>query len=528
MVQSNVTRADAAGLAKAALATAILGPMALTPTHSAAEVVRFTAFTEAFNGLLDIDNALVGGGADTARGGSPNTNCDPRFLAGGEDGLSRTLRFLCFDRSNNSSAGTALGGGLFSFQPTRTVSQFAARRGRAPSGAPAASAGAAGVDGSATGQFTTAAFVGDQFFGASSDFAGAAEFGEAVLGVLSFDGSETGEGALRWTEDRWSVIVRAEYAREEREATIYAPASESDTAQTSIAVAYRFTDAFLGGVSGYFSYADTVTDRHDVLTEFDGETATDAFYEATCGVPTEGEAASRAVGIGAFGAWRGQELAAAPFVAGEVVLSVSDTAYQRSLCYSSDFQLADFEEHAGVIFGDALRYEASADVTGGFDVHFGRLAIGPRVGGDVRFALTPAFTETEVQSAVTEYASGGALAFEQHDTLRVRGRIGLAAATEFDLSGRRIEPFFEGAFIYELVPDDTRVTARFAGDERDDPLTFSFLTGDQDPAYFELATGVAVSLNGGGRIVVNGRTTLGDEDLGASYGLSTDIVLPLN
>jgi hypothetical protein len=398
-------------------------------------------------------------------------------------GLGNELRAICGPSAVISSS--ALGGGMQSLQPVKTVTQFRLARSRI-----------------------------DQRLAAKpkptpprKDAADTwLEFQQSVNPTAGL-GPRTGAG----------VFGEVEFAGRNRADTSYESGYEADVSSFSIGADYASRGgAMAGGWFGHASQNGTFTRFSPLFATTGNENPQNAavlndpavFTRVCGGLSTGGtleQTANQFGGFAGFGSARG-------FVDGTFAWTRRDHDYARNVCtietqgvvkYNSTTGVLSDDAHAvvddiyaGTLSGVSKINETSFSVRGGADAGNAIVSGGPRVVFTVNRGTTGAYVETgrnTVANTVT-FATGdqitrtlgGPIGTELAFDEQTRTSVLLEAGGEFAVHARSVSPFFAAYWRHEFNDDFPIVTARMAQDLRTTPtvLSFGFDAYDRDAFQF--------------------------------------------
>jgi Autotransporter beta-domain len=412
------------------------------------------------------------------------------------NGLGNELRAICGPSAVISSS--ALGGGMQSLQPVKTVTQFRLARSR--------------IDQRLAAKSKPAPPRKD---------AAAAWIQSQPLNPTAGLGPRSGAG----------VFGEVEFAGRNRADTSYESGYESDVSSLSIGADYAGSGGgMVGGWFGRASQDGTFTRFSPVFATTGSENPQNAavlndpavFTRVCGGLSTGGtldQTANQFGGFAGYGSARG-------FVDGTFAWTHRDHEYARNVCtietqgvvkYNSATGVLSDDAHAvvddiyaGTLSGVSQIDETSFSFRGGADAGNAVVSGGPRVVFTVTRGTTGAYTETgrNTVANVVTYNSGdqitrtlgGPIGTELAFDEQTRTSMLLEAGGEFAAHARSVSPFFAAYWRHEFNDAYPVVTARMAQDHRTTPtvLSFGFDAYDRDAFQF----GFGANAVAGDRFVV--------------------------
>jgi uncharacterized protein YhjY with autotransporter beta-barrel domain len=506
----------------------------------AQSVQRFDTYDEALRSLLGIGVAQDSGpgllDTITCQLAPPNTPAHGNNNAN-INGLSPALNRHCDQDSQMIMGGASLGGGLFSFQSVRTISQFTNRR-------------------SSTSQLPVNAsqqnFAGDELatflFGtpqaASTPQATLSEISAPSIASLAVNGKldlsqDWPSGMLSITNGQSSLFAAFSYEWLDRESTLHQVGYESEMRSAIVGVAFRIAPEVILGINGYWGHTEGDFDGSfddSKLFELGFNTGVFKTVEDVCEVPDGGNLDATEWGGSVFAYTR---LAGGGFLNAEAGAGSLDSKSKRSLCLTEHGEDEEvlFDVHRGIITSDPTGYRLEAKLRGGYNFTAGPIITGPRGGLDLSWTKVDAYSESETSFGVDMddpdttmldiwATTGAALAYREQDFGSAQGRLGWAIWAPIPVNGMTVMPFGEATFIHEFANDQRNIVAHFVGDTRGaDTTFFSFKTDKPDRDFFELEGGVAMTFADSTTAVIGGRMMLGN-DLYDSYTVEGSVRAP--
>ena len=404
-------------------------------------------------------------------------------------GLGNELRAICGPSAVISSS--ALGGGMQSLQPVKTVTQFRPARNR--------------IDQRLTSKPkpTPPRKPGKEI--APNGFQGAQINPTAGLGP------RTGAG----------IFGEVEFAGRNRTDTSYESGYDSDVSSFSIGADYATGNgAIVGGWYGRASQEGAFTRFTPIFATTGNENSQNAavlndpavFTRVCGGLSNGGTLEQTANQIGGFAGYLG----ARGFVDGTFAWTNRDHEYARNVCTIETQGLVQFNPATGVltdsahpqgvddIFAGTLSGlsqidEISFSVRGGAEAGNHIVSGGPRVIFTVTRGTTAAYIETgrnTVANTVTfnngdkiTRTLGGPIGTELAFDEQTRTSMLLEAGGEFSVHVGRVSPFFAAYWRHEFNGDYPIVTARMAQDQRTTPTLLSFGFDAYDRNAFQFGFG---------------------------------------
>ena len=417
-------------------------------------------------------------------------------------GLGNELSAICGPSAVVSSS--ALGGGMQSLQPVKTVTQFRLARSR--------------ID-----QRLTSKPKPTPPPKPSNDVAASwIQFQQPVNPTAGL-GPRSGAG----------VFGEFEFVNRNRADTIYESGYDSDVSSFSIGADYATSGGgVVGGWFGRASQDGTFTRFSPIFATTGSDSPQDAavlndpavFTQVCGGLSTGGtfeQTANQFGGFAGFGGARG-------FVDGTFAWTRRDHDYARNVCTIETQGLVKFDPatgvlsdsvhdevddiYAGALSGVSRIDETSFSVRAGGDAGNAVVSGGPRVILTWTHAKTGAYVETgrnTVANPITSTASelppftrtlGGPIGTELAFDEQTRTSVLLEAGGEFAVHVGAVSPFFAGYWRHEFNDDFPLVSARMAQDMRSTPfvLRFGFDAYDRDAFRF----GFGANAVAGDRFVV--------------------------
>ena len=382
--------------------------------------------------------------------------------------LGNELRAICGPSAVTSAS--ALGGGLQSLQPAKTVTQFRLARSR--------------IDQRRTRPAPR---------GPSREFNGGWVQVQQPLGPVADLGPRTGAG----------IFGAVEFAGRDRADTSYESGYESDVGGFSLGADYASGQVNVGGWFGRATQEGVFTRFSAIFSTTGGDTPESAavlndpdVLTEVCGGLSDGgsfdQTATQFGGFVAFGGSRG-------FVDAAYAWTRRDHEYARSVCAIETQGLVTFtggvlrddvhdpvdDIYAGVLSGVSTIDESSFSFRAGGDASNGVVSGGPRATFTVTRATTGAYVETgrnTVSTPITPVGDlpvvtrtpGGPIGLELAYDEQSRTSVLLEAGGEVAAHAGPVSPFFNGYWRHEFNDDYPVVTARMAQDLRPNPAVLSF------------------------------------------------------
>jgi uncharacterized protein YhjY with autotransporter beta-barrel domain len=400
-------------------------------------------------------------------------------------GLGNELKAICGPSAVISSS--ALGGGMQSLQPVKTVTQFRLARSR--------------ID-----QRLASKPKPTPPRKPSKDAANWLEFQQTVNPTAGL-GPRSGAG----------IFGEFELAGRNRADTIYESGYDSDVSSFSIGADYASSGGgIFGGWYGRASQDGAFTRFSPVFATTGNENPQNtavlndpAVFTRVCGGLSTGgtldQTANQLGGFAGYSNGRG-------FVDGTFAWTSRDHEYARNVCTIETQGLVKFNPATGVLSDDAHAVvddiyagtlaglsqidETSFSFRGGTDFGNERVSGGPRAVFTVTRGTTAAYTETgrnTVANTVTfvngdkiTRTLGGPIGTELAFDEQTRTSVLLEAGGEFAVHAGSVSPFFAAYWRHEFNGDFPVVTARMAQDRRTTPtiLSFGFDAYDRDAFQF--------------------------------------------
>jgi len=407
-------------------------------------------------------------------------------------GLGNELRAICGPSAVISSS--ALGGGMQSLQPVKTVTQFRLARNRIdqrltskPKPTPP------------TPPRTPSKNVAANWF----------ELQQTVNPTAGL-GPRTGAG----------IFGDVEFVGRNRTDTSYESGYESDVSSFSIGVDYGGRGGgVVGGWYGRASQDGSFTRFSPIFATTGNENPQNAnvlnnpavFTRVCGGLSTGGTFEQTAKQFGGFAGYGG----ARGFVDGTFAWTRRDHEYARNVCtvetqgvvrynpvtgvLSDDAHAQVDDIYAGTLSGVSQIDETSFSFRAGADAGNGFVSGGPRVIFTVTRATTAAYVETgrnTVANTVTFNNGdqifrtlGGPIGTELAFDEQTRTSVLLEAGGEFAVHAGALSPFFAAFWRHEFNDDFPIVTARMAQDRRTTPTALSFGFDAYDSNAFQFGFG---------------------------------------
>lgn len=401
-------------------------------------------------------------------------------------GLGNELKAICGPSAVISSS--ALGGGMQSLQPVKTVTQFRLARSR--------------ID-----QRLTSKPKPTPPRKPSKDIAGSWLQGQQTVNPTAGLGPRTGAG----------IFGEFELAGRNRADTSYESGYDADVSSFSIGADYASSGgAIVGGWYGRASQDGAFTRFSPIFATTGNENPQNAavlndpaVFTRVCGGLTTGgtldQTANQLGGFAGYSNGRG-------FVDGTFAWTQRDHEYARNVCTIETQGLVSYNPatgvlsdsvhavvddiYAGTLSGLSQIDETSFSFRAGADVGNARVSGGPRAVFTVTRGTTGAYIETgrnTVANTVT-FASGekinrtlgGPIGTELAFDEQTRTSVLLEAGGEFAVHAGSVSPFFAAYWRHEFNGDFPIVTARMAQDQRTTPtiLSFGFDAYDRDAFQF--------------------------------------------
>ena len=448
-----------------------------TPPPTQDNTVRFQ---------LGIGNAagclpLLGIAANDPNANEKLTNA----LSNPNSGLGNELRAICGPSAVVSSS--ALGGGMQSLQPVKTVTQFRLARSR--------------ID-----QRLTSKPKPTPPRKPGKDAAASWLQGQQVNPTAGL-GPRTGAG----------IFGEVEFVGRNRADTSYESGYDSDVGSFSIGADYASSGGVMvGGWFGRASQDGAFTRFSPIFATTGNENPQNAavlndpaVFTRVCGGLTNGGTFEQTANqFGGFAGYAG----AFGFIDGAFAWTRRDHEYGRNVCtietqgvvsYNaatgvlSDSVHAQVDDiYAGTLSGVSEIDETSFTIRGGADAGNAVVSGGPRVVFTVTRGTTGAYVETgknTVANTVTfsngqkiTRTLGGPIGTELAFDEQTRTSVLLEAGGEFAVHTRSVSPFFNAFWRHEFNDDFPIVSARMAQDQRTTPtlLSFGFDAYDRDAFQF--------------------------------------------
>ncbi|SCY94112.1 autotransporter outer membrane beta-barrel domain-containing protein [Paracoccus tibetensis] len=453
---------------------------------------NFDTRQEALETLLP--NDVRGPGEDATQTGcaigvTPGDLTGRSFLTGKmvTGPIGRNLSRHCAN-GNNQASGVALGGGLGSSQPFRTV------------GIP-------------------------ELDRAQDDAGDESENG------LNFLGNADGNVALRFASRGSQFYFETFRGDFTLAGTRYGLPADADG--TGLALGTASTNdggtGTLGAVFTYTNYKGNFASNLDVNATFDENPILDELakryntsFAKICGIRGGGTFDSRKVALRVNGR---EELGRGVLVDYGIGASRTRDNFAIQNCIVSALvgpQLSLNEVFAGTLRGNPVTLTADAFVTVEQRLEFGAASIIPSAGLSLVSMRRKGFSEAEQPAGtminfpgVSEQVRptqplGTALIFDDSQTSRAELRFGLDYEVPFQVASA-VGSLRLGGGVTRLFGDgQERVTARFLEDGRDNPLRFSFLGRPVDRTWGDVSVGVSLPLGDRGRISVGAETMVGN------------------
>lgn len=400
-------------------------------------------------------------------------------------GLGNELKAICGPSAVISSS--ALGGGMQSLQPVKTVTQFRLARSR--------------IDQRRTSKPKPTPPK------PSKDAAANWLQGQQTLNPTAGLGSRSGAG----------LFGEFELAGRNRADTIYESGYESDVSSFSIGADYASRGGgIVGGWYGRASQDGAFIRFSPVFASTGNENPQNtavlndpAVFTRVCGGLSTGgtldQSANQLGGFAGYGTARG-------FVDGTFAWTRRDHEYARNVCTIETQGVVRYNPATGVLSDDAHAVvddifagtlsglsqidETSFSIRGGTDAGNDRVSGGPRAVLTVTRGTTGAYIETgrnTVANTVTfvngdtiARTLGGPIGTELAYDEQTRTSVLLEAGGEFAVHAGSVSPFFAAYWRHEFNGDFPVVTARMAQDQRTTPtiLSFGFDAYDRDAFQF--------------------------------------------
>jgi uncharacterized protein YhjY with autotransporter beta-barrel domain len=401
-------------------------------------------------------------------------------------GLGNELRAICGPSAVISSS--ALGGGMQSLQPVKTVTQFRLARNR--------------ID-----QRLTSKPKPTPPRKSANDFAANWLQGQQTVNPTAGLGPRTGAG----------IFGEVELAGRNRADTIYESGYDSDVSSFSIGADYASTrGGIVGGWYGRASQDGEFTRFSPIFATTGNENSQNAavlndpavFTRVCGGLSTGGTLDQTANQFGGFAGYSNGR----GFVDGTFAWTSRDHEYARNVCTIETQGLVSYNPatgvlsdsvhavvddiYAGTLSGLSQIDETSFSIRGGTDFGNAVVSGGPRAVFTVTRGTTAAYIETgrnTVANTVT-FANGqtilrtlgGPIGTELAYDEQTRTSTLLEAGGEFAVHAGSVSPFFAAYWRHEFNGDFPIVTARMAQDGRTTPtiLSFGFDAYDRDAFQF--------------------------------------------
>ena len=398
-------------------------------------------------------------------------------------GLGNELRAICGPSAVISSS--ALGGGMQSLQPVKTVTQFRLARSR--------------IDQRLTSKPKPTPPRKD----ASAGWRPSQQTVNPTAGL----GPRSGAG----------IFGEVELAGRNRAETGYESGYESDVSSFSIGADYASRGGgIVGGWFGRASQDGEFTRFSPIFATTGNENPQNAavlndpavFTRVCGGLTTGGTLDQTANQIGGFAGYGG----ARGFIDGTFAWTRRDHEYARNVCTIETQGLVSYNPatgvlsdsvhavvddiYAGTLSGVSQIDETSFSFRGGTDAGNAVVSGGPRVVFTVTHGTTGAYVESgrNTVANIVTFANGdkitrtlgGPIGTELAYDEQTRTSVLLEAGGEFAAHVRSVSPFFNAFWRHEFNGDFPIVTARMAQDQRTTPtaLSFGFDAYDRDAFVF--------------------------------------------
>lgn len=484
--------------------TAVVIAASCPSQPQAQSVQRFETYGQAVTNLLGMGVHSI-----------PNQYCRISALPiSNEPGLSGRLNQICHDpingRTNGSSGGASLGGGLLSVQSIRTVSQFLTRREVTQN----QSAGASEV--------TQIQNSSPYFLLGTNELYSRAE---APTYLQNGSALELTSGSFRLESGQSHIFGSVASRSETVASTDYQAGYAATLRSATLGVATRFAPGLSVGIqmsygtlsgasvsSGVLGLGNITPVSDLALTKFDCKLPdTLSFNKSEYG----GSVFST---VDLFGG----------ILAAEFGVSRSRATTGRSLCLLDGTSFASNPEIVwkGIINTQQIELRSDARLRYIYNLTSGTIIIGPRLGLDGFLTRILPYEETETpvgsDCISTNFApcsgaraifntTGAGLAVNAQTITSIQSRSGMFFAVPMTFSDARFTPFFEATRVHEFANGQREIVARFAGDNRANPTWFSFKTNAPDRNFYELAGGFSFGLPGTSVGLITARRTIGND-----------------
>lgn len=455
-------------------------------------------------------------------------------------GLSDALDRHCNQDFPMVGGGASLGGSLFGFGSTRTISQFVTRRSSSGSSQSSQNLNFGADNGLEAFLFGQPQAPQPMQLGFRQETS-PSQKGFSVNGSLDLAG-DTPSGMVAFTDGSSSLFATFEYERQDRDSTSHQTGYEADTFTGMVGAAFRVTQSTIFGFNAYYgrTNGDLNASTPNVIN-FDDDPDTlaassGAVVQRLCGELPDGKLASNEWGGAVFAMLKGQN---GTFLNAEAGAASIDSKTTQGLCLSEANNNGDVEDiHRGVINGRPEGYRIDAKLRGGYDITSSGFVTGPRLGVDYKWTKIDAFSETETAFGANSgtggatgvrgdvyNTTGAALAYNEQDFGSLQTRLGWVIAAPMQINDSVVTPFAEVTYIHEFLNDQRNIVAHFVGDTRADPLDFSFKNDKPDRDFFELASGLSMNFANGATGSIGGRAILGNS-LYESYAIQGSVAIP--
>ena len=390
------------------------------------------------------------------------------------------------DGSGNAASGVALGGGLGSLQPFRTVAIPELDR--------------AQEEGTAIELETARNFLE---VGGDGDVALrlAAPGKQLLFGIertdLTLSGTRYG---ARAEGDGFGVVLGG--------------TSTSASGNRTFGALFTYSD-HKGSLA---SDLDTVVDEElNGLVQQGGVTFADI-----CGIPGGGTLDSRQLGLQLFGR---EMMRAETFIDYGIGVGRTRDSYAIKNCIVSrsiSNPLSLFEVFAGTLSAKPVTHHANVFVRIGKRLPVGAATLIPSTGLGLTAARRSGYAESEQSADTLVNNPGGfghneatrplgtALVFDESRTTRAELRLGLDYEVPFRVASSKGTLRLRGGVTHLFGDGQERVTARFLEDGRDNPLKFSFLDRPLDRTWGDISVSVTLPVGKRGGIDVGAETLVGN------------------
>jgi hypothetical protein len=403
--------------------------------------------------------------------------------------LGNELRAICGPSAVTSAS--ALGGGLQSLQPVKTVTQFRLARSR--------------IDQRRATKPPAPRAPGRSLNGGWVQF-------QSPVNPTANLGPRRGAG----------IFGEVEFITRDRADTSYESGYESDVTGVSLGADYALGGATIGGWYGRTKQDAAFTRFSAIYSGTDGPDSTAVLNDPgvlskVCGGLSNGgtfeQTANQIGGFAGFGGAHG-------FVDAAYAWTRRDHEYARSVCAIETQGLVTFtggvlrdtvhdpvdDIYAGVLSGLSTIDESSFSFRAGGDAGNGVVSAGPRAIFTLTRATTGAFVETgrnTVSNDITaspadalpviKRTPGGPIGLELAFDEQSRTSVLLEAGGEVAVHAGPVSPFFSGYWRHEFNNDFPVVTAHMAQDLRATPavLTFGYDAYDSDAFQYGFGANAA-------------------------------------